>query len=127
MLYKAIRVTLSALESEVMEFLEAFDMSHTITFDIQAISNQIVPLRMVTDRIPLLNVLTKAIITTSKRLMINFKAVNYSYQHMEINDIANLKYTYNTPDPFTKIRHDLIFLRVQQTSELYTPIRQWII
>lgn len=73
--YKAKRVTRSVLGSKVMALADAFDMAYIIKYDRQNIMNKQITLTMYTDSLSLFDVLTKATMTTEKRLMIDLKAL----------------------------------------------------
>ena len=108
--YKAERVTRSVLGSEVMAFADEFDMKYTIKYDIQSILNKVILLRMLTDSLSLFDVLTKATVTTEKRLMIDLQNVKDSYHNNEIYHVAFILSENTLADPLTKLNNTIYFM-----------------
>lgn len=73
--------------SEVIAPADAFDLAHTIKFDMQIIPGKLIPLKMLTDDLSLFDFSTKAIMTTGKQLMINIKTINDSYPKKELSNV----------------------------------------
>lgn len=82
---------------------------------------------MYTDSLALFDVLTKANLTTEKRLMIGLKYVQLSYSKMKIDHTTYVRSEHNITDDFTKIKTDSILFRTLKYGELEHPVGQWII
>lgn len=61
-------VTRSVLGSETMALADAFDMAFMVKHDVQRMTRSEIPLNMITDSSPLINVITRASRTAEKRL-----------------------------------------------------------
>ena len=109
-----------------MALADAFDMAYTIKFDLQAICHQQTPLTMYTDSLSLFDVLTKASMTTEKRLMIDIQCIKDFSRKMEVDDIAYVKSEYDIADPLTKIRLDSILIDTLRSNKLNHPVGQWM-
>ncbi len=125
--YKAKRVNRSVLGSETMAFADAFDMALVIKHDLQNIMGKVVPLSMFTDSLSLFDVLTRAKVTTERRLMIDLQTVKESYDKKEINHVSFIRSEYNIADALTKVKKDSILLQTLKSGRLDHPVEQWII
>ena len=110
-----------------MAFADAFDMSLVIKHDLQNIMGKVVPLSMFTDSLSLLDVLTRAKVTTERRLMIDLQTVKESYDKKEIDNVSFIRSEYNISDALTKIKKDSILLKTLKSGKLDHPVEQWII
>lgn len=69
-LYNARRLALSILGSELISFVDAYDMAYSIQHDLQGIMNKRVHLTVYADRLSLFDVLTETNMTPEKHPMI---------------------------------------------------------
>lgn len=72
--------------------------------------NQVIPLSMRTNSLSLFDVLTKATVTTEKRLMIDLQTVKDSYRNNEINNVAFILSENNLSDKFTKVNANICLM-----------------
>ena len=114
------------LGSETMAFADAFDMAYAMKNDIHNMTSLDIPIVMLTDSLSLFDVITKAKITSEKRLRINVKVVKDAYQRNELHNIGFIRSEYNPADALTKIKKSDILKRMLQQSLLLHPIEQWI-
>lgn len=73
--YKEQLVNRFVLGSEVIALTDAFNMLYTVKFDLQSACTRAKPLTMITDSLPLFDILTKTSVTTEKHLMTDVKTV----------------------------------------------------
>ena len=81
---KSKKIVRSIMVSEVFAFSAALDHAYVIFHDLQTISDQPVPLTMLTDSKQLFEVITRAAHTTEKRLMVEIMAARKAYNRHEI-------------------------------------------
>ena len=124
--HKSKRVSRSVLGSETMAFADAFDMTYAIKRDIELMTNQPIPISMLTDSLSLFDVITKSTITTEKRLMIDLKVVKDSYHRNELRNIGFIRSENNPADALTKVKKCPVLDQVLADSALHHRIEQWI-
>lgn len=81
---------------------------------------------MLTDSLSLFDVVTKATVTTEKRLMIDIQVVKDSYHRNEIEHISFIRSEYNPADALTKVRPNSILESIFSSSRLIPTVEQWI-
>ena len=102
--HKSKRVSRSVLGSETMTFADAFDMAYAMKNDLHNMTSLDIPIVMLTDSLSLFDVITKAKITSEKRLMIDVKVVKDAYQRNELHNIGFIRSEYNPADALTKVK-----------------------
>lgn len=125
--HKSKRVSRSVHGSEVMAFADGFDMAFAIRHDLQLMLSQSINILMFTDSLSLFDVLTKATVTTEKRLMIDLKTVKDSYKCQEIENICHVRSEFNPADALTKVKRNLLLEQFLETNKLDHPVEQWVI
>lgn len=88
---------------------------------IHMIISKFIRITMIIHSLPLFDILTKAYITTERRLMIDLKSSTDSYQDMELDFIVHIKTEHNVADALTKIRKYNFLEDVITTSKLNHP------
>ena len=78
---------------------------------------------MLTDSLSLFDVVTKATLTTEKRLMIDIK-VKDTYHRNEIENIGFIRSEYNPSDALTKVKPSSILEIILSSSQLIYPVEQ---
>ena len=109
-----------------MAFADAFYMAYAMTNDLHNMTSLDIQTVMLTDSLSLFDVITKAKITSEKRLIIDVKIVKDAYQRNELHNIAFIRSEYNPADALTKINISDILNKVLQKSLLLHPIEQCI-
>ena len=109
-----------------MAFADAFDMAFAIRNDPSNMLSQKLPIVMLTDSLSLIDVVTKATLTTEKRLMIDIRVVKDSYHRNEIENIGFIRSEYNPADALTKVKPSSILEIIMSSSQLIHPVEQWI-
>lgn len=71
-----------------MEFADVFEMAFAIRHNLQRIVGTTIPMKILTFRLSLVDVLTKATLTTEKHLMIDLGVVQDAYQKKELEQLG---------------------------------------
>lgn len=77
--------------------------------------------------LPLFDSLTKALVTTVKRFMIDLEKVKDLYKKRELDDVASILSEHNLADPFAKVKNQMYLVIVLDKAKINHLIQQWII
>ena len=124
--HKSKRVSRSVLGCETMAFADAFDMAFAMKNDICKMKSLDIPIVMLADSLSLFDVITKAKITSERRVMIDVKVDKDAYQRYEIGTTGFIRSEYNSADALTKVKKSDILNKILRESVLLHPIEQWI-
>ena len=116
--HKSKRVSRSVFGSETMAFADAFDMAFAMKNDFCKMTSLDIPIVMLTDSLSLFDVITKAKITSERRLMIDVKVVKDAYQRYELGPIGFIRSEFNPADALTKVKKSDILNKMLQESVL---------
>ena len=124
--HKSRRVTRSVLGSETMALADGFDAGYAIRHDLERMTRRKIPISMFTDSLSLFDVVTKATITTERRLMIDIAGVKQAYKAKEIHTLGFIRTNYNVADALTKVKACDAMRKTLRTGKLEHPIEQWV-
>lgn len=88
---------------------------------------QHIPIIMLTDSNQLFTTLTRAKLTTERRLMIDIEAVREEYNERTIANVALIRSADNYADGMTKLAPNSSLLHLLQTNKVRQGIVQYII
>ena len=109
-----------------MALADGFDIGFMIKYDLQLLTGNVIPLSIMTDSLSLFDVITKATVTTEKRLMMDLNAVKEAYQKHDIMIIGFIRSQFNPADALTKKMTSHILDHMLLHSKIENPIEQWI-
>lgn len=123
--FKSRCFTRSVVGAEVHAFTEAFDAAYILEHDFEQVLGRHVPiLAMLTDSIGLLDVITKTLMTSERRLMIDIFAARQAYSRREISDINLVRTHHNSADAFIKVRKCVELERLIELGNIDHPVEQ---
>ena len=105
-----------------MALADGFDIGFMIKYDLQLLTGNVIPLIIMTDSLSLFDFITKATVTTEKRLMIDLNAVREAYQKHKIMDIGFIRSHF----ALTKMMTSHILEHMLLHSKIEHPVEQWI-
>ena len=116
----------SIMAEEIYDFSAAFDEAFAIRHDLQLVLNTKIALKMYTDSKQLFDVITRALHTTEKRLMVEIMAAREAYNRHEISNVGLILGDENQADGLTKSRVSVKLNRVLSQGKDLTAAVQWI-
>ena len=121
------RIKRSSTAAETLAFVLGFGAAFLIRHDIQTMLGQHIPIIMLTDSNQLFTTLTRAKLTTERRLMIDIEAVREEYNERTIANVALIRSADNYADGMTKLAPNSSLLHLLQTNKVRQGIVQYII
>jgi hypothetical protein len=115
-------VTRSVLVSETMALADAFDTASPLKYDIEMITSYKIP----TDSLSLFDVITKALTTAEKRLMIDLSVLKQAYDRREVENIGFVRTEHNPADMLTKVTRCTILHNILCSGQIHHPVEQWV-
>jgi hypothetical protein len=123
--HKSRRVTRSVLGSE-LALADGFDVAYIFKHDIQRMAKRNVPITIFRESLSLFDVITKATVTTERRLMIDLEVVKDAYAKREIEMLGFIRTFSNPADALTKVGRCTTLESILCAARIDHPIEQWI-
>jgi len=124
---KCKRVTRSSMAGETLAFSHGFDSAYLLQHDLQSMLGRKLPLLMLTDSLPLFNVLTRAKQTSERRLMVDISAAREAYNDRSISKIAFTRSEFNPADGLTRTQPNAALLKLLRTHIVDHPVEQYVV
>jgi hypothetical protein len=115
------------MAAETMALAETFDSAFSVKSDLASILGKQLPLLILTDRKPLLEVMECSKDTTEKRLMIHISAARECFNRHDITNICLISFEDNTADSMTKMSSKNALHRVLLYHTIYHKILQYVV
>lgn len=124
--YKCRRRVRSILGGEAIAFIDGFDQGFLLRAQLRALLGRTLPMRILTDSASLYHVMTRATLTTERRLIIDLMAARESYARGEISDIGLIRSQYNPADELTKDTDCSRLLAIMTSHHISHPVEEWV-
>lgn len=94
-------------------------------YDIGKLAQEALPTKVFTDSLSIFEILTKATITSKKRLIIDVQCVRHAYQRKEVQHDLFIRSQYSPADVLTKDKTASFLLGTIISSKLMHLTEQW--
>ena len=125
--YKARRVTRSAMSAEVIAFSDMSDAAITFSAELGTLTDQKIPVQLLTDSKSLFDIISKGSRTSEKRMMLYIAASREAFRDRVISHIGFVRSKQNIADGLTKGLNQSALRKVLGSAMVDIDPEKWII